>query len=349
MIRVTLVLFFSSVLPLVSQTAGQPQDRAITEAASQLAARISSLLARRATVSLEMQNLTTLPAADWSSFRLRLLDELGRLGVKTAPVETAGAQTAQLEPRVRVTASEDSRGLLLVAEVFSADSRQVAMLPWGLPARAESTPRITLTKKLLLTQAEPILDILILDSGSEMLVLNTRQVASYRAMDGKWSPTAVASLVLPRPMPRDPRGRLITTGGGFQAFLPVATCDGSWNPELKLTCENGTAVFPGTFGTHWATDRNFFVGDAPAPNFADRADIADPCGSGSVEIASSANNEHDSVRVWDGTDPASDPLPLPGPMTALWRAETGREVTLVVHNLQTGEYEASRLGLACAQ
>jgi hypothetical protein len=40
---------------------------------------------------------------------------------------------------------------------------------------------------------------------------------------------------------------------------------------------------------------------------------------------------------------------LPGPVTALWAAETGREVTLVVHNLQTGQYEASRLGLACAQ
>ena len=47
--------------------------------------------------------------------------------------------------------------------------------------------------------------------------------------------------------------------------------------------------------------------------------------------------------------PASDPLPLPGPVTALWPAETRSQATLVVHNLQTGEYEASRLGLACTQ
>ena len=319
------------------------------EAASQLAARISSLLPRRATVSLEMQNLTALPSADWSSFRSRLLDELGRLGVKTAAVETAGAQAAQLEPRVRVTASDDARGLLFVAEVSSGDNRQVAMLPWGLASPAQPKPRITLTQKLLLTQAEPILDVLLVDSDSEMLVLSTRQVGSFRAMDGKWAPAAVASLVLPRPMPRDPRGRLITTAGGFQAYLPVATCSGAWNPELKLMCENVTAVFPGTFGTHWAPDRNFLVGDASTPNFADSATIADPCGGGSVEIASSANNEHDSVRVRDGTDPVSDPLPLPGPVTALWPAESGKAATLVVHNLQTGEYEASRLQLACAQ
>ena len=308
-------------------------------AASQLAARISSRLPHRATVSFEMQNLTALPAADWSSFQSRLRDELHKVGVETA--------ATPLETRVRVTASEGARGLLFTAEVSSGESRQIAMLPWGLPARAESTPRITLTQKLLLTQAEPIFDVLILDSGSEMLVLSPHQIASYRAMDGEWMPAAVASLLLPRPMPRDPRGRLITTAGGFQAFFPVATCTGASNPELKLTCESGTANWPGTVGTHWAADRNFLEGDAGAPSFADRASIANPCGTGTLEIASNANNEHDSVRVRDGADPVSDPLTLPGPVTALWPAESGREVTLVVHNLQTGEYEASRLLVAC--
>jgi hypothetical protein len=331
------------VLLLEAQQMDQPRDRAMTEAAFQLAARISSLLPRRATVSFEMQNLTALPAGDWSSFRPRLLDELGKAGVETA--------ATQPESRVRVTLSEDSGGLLFVAEVSTGENRQVAMLPWRLPTPAQPKPRITLTQKLLLTQPEPILDILIVDSDSEMLVLSPRQVASYRATEGKWMPTAVASLLLPRPMPRDPRGRLEATAGGFQAFLPVATCSGAWNPELKLTCAGGTANWPGTLGTHWVADRNVLEGDAPAAlGFGpDRESIPNPCGVGLVEIASSANIEHDSVRIWDGTDPASDPLPLPGPVTALWTAETGREVTLVFHNLQTGEYEASRLGLACAQ
>ena len=342
MIRVTLPLFFIWALLLPAQT----QDQTATEAASQLAARISSLLPRRTTVSFETQNLTPLPAPEWLSFPSRLQEELHKAGVETA--------ATPLESRVRVTLSEASRGLLLVAEISTADNRQVVMLPWGLPARAESTPRITLTQKLLLTQAEPILDALILDSDSQMLVLNPQQIARYRLMDGKWVPASAASLVLPRPMPRDPRGRLETTAGGFQAFLPVATCAGAWNPELKLTCAGGTANWPGTVGTHWLADRNVLEGDAPVPSFegwGDWASIADPCGAGTVVIASSANNEHDSVRAYlvrDGrADPVSDPLPLPGPVTALWPAESGREATLVVHNLQTGEYEASRLGVAC--
>jgi len=262
---------------------------------------------------------------------------------------------------VRVTLSEDARGLLLIAEVASRDNRRVVMLRWRPPAPAESTPRITLTQKLLLTQPEPILDILLVDSDAEMLVLNQNRVASYRRMpgstDGKWIPGATASLLLSRPMPRDPRGRLETSSGGVQAFLPVGTCLGAWNPELKLTCDNVTANWPGTSETHWVADRNVLESDAPAPGFegwgSDWASIANPCGSGSVEIASSPNSEQDSVRAYQVVNrqaaPMSDAMPVPGPVTALWPAESGKDVTLVVHNLQTGEYEASRLGLACAQ
>jgi hypothetical protein len=345
MIRVILALLFGSVplLPVAAQT----PDQSMNSAAMQLAARTSSLLPRRATVSLELQNLTQMPGAQWSNFRKLLQDELRKAGV-----ETAGAGTqpeSGIAARLRVTLSEDARGLLLVAEVFTGDSRQIAMVPWGLAARAQSKPRITLTQKLLWTEADPILDMLLVDSDSQILILDPDKIVSFRWMGNKWTPSATASLTLPRPMPRDPRGRLAATAAGFEAFLPVATCAGAWNPELKLACAGGTASWPGTSGTHWVADRNVLDGDAHAPGFADRASIANPCGARTVDIASSLDNEHDSVRVWDGADPVSDALPLPGPVTALWPAESGREATLVVHNLQTGEYEASRLGLACAE
>jgi hypothetical protein len=346
MIRVTWGLFFCWVLLLPAQTADPTTSATMSAAAAQLAARISSLLPRRATASLEFQTLTTLPAAEWSNFQSRLREEL-----RKAASETVGRETAATppEPRVRVTASEDARGLLFVAEVSADETRQVVMLEWSPPNSAEAKPRIRLIEKHLWAQGEPILDILLADSDSELLVLSTRQVASFRAMDGKWTPTAVASFVLPRPMPRDPRGRLEATALGFRAYLPAGTCDGALQPEFRVTCSKETAVWSGTLGTHWVADRNFLVGDAPAPSFADRATIADPCGAGRVEIASSENNEHDSVRAFEQATPLSDPMSLPGPATALWPAESGREVTLVVHNLQTGEYEASRLVLACAQ
>jgi hypothetical protein len=322
-------------------------------AAAQLAARISSLLPRHATASFEYQNLTTLPAPEWSNFESRLREELDLLGVKAAGAATAGTP---LEPRVRVTLADDARGLLFVAELSAGDSREVAMLPWSPAILRPTKPPVTLTQKSLWTQTEPILDILITGSGSEMLVLSPEQVASYRAMDGKWTPAAVASLLLPRPMPRDPRGRLESLGDGFRAYLPAGTCEGRLQPELTATCAGGTPTWR-TEPVHWVADRNVLAGDAPGPSFegwgSDRAIIADPCAAGTVEIASSANNEHDSVRAYQIANgqvtPMSEAMALSGPETALWPAESGREVTLVVHNLQTGEYEASRLGLACAQ
>jgi hypothetical protein len=361
MIRVTFVLFFGWALLLEAQTPDKTPEQNLPGMAAQLAARTSSLLARRATVSLEWQNLSPLPPAEWSSFRGSLESELHKAGVQTVGVGTAATPPESGEsatlPRLRVTASSDTRGLLFVAELFTGDNRQVAMLPWTLPSFAQAKPRVSITTKLLWTQPEPILDLLLVDSGSQMLVLSLNGVASYRSAGEKWTPSETASLLLPRPMPRDPRGRLESTAGGVEAFLPVATCAGVWNPELKLTCTSSVANWPGTHGTHWVADRNVLEGDAPTPGYegwgSDLASIADPCGTGTAAIASSPNAEHDSVRTYlilDGqANPTSDPLPLPGPVTALWEAESPGQATLVVHNLQTGEYEASRLALACSQ
>jgi hypothetical protein len=354
MIRVTLALLFGSVWLLPAQVVAQTPESPMASIAAQLAARTSSLVPRHATVSLDLQSLTLIPGVDWSSFRNLLQDELRKAGV-----ETAGAATAATPPelRVRVTLSEDARGFLYVAEVFNGLNRQIIMLPWNPPSSSPAKPRIAITKKLLWAEPQPILDILLVDSDSQMLVLSTDQIASSRIVGDKWTPFATASLVLPRPLPRDPRGRLEAISGGFEIFLPVATCTGAWNPELKLTCTSGIANWPGTAGTRWVADRNVLEGDATTPSFedwgSDLASIADPCAAGTVVIASSSNSEHDSVRAYlirDGqANPVSDPLPLPGPVTALWPAEAPRQATLVVRNLQTGQYEASRLAVACTQ
>ena len=257
--------------------------------------------------------------------------------------------------------------MLLVAEILSGDSRQIAMLPFASTVSSQSRPRVTMSTTALWRQPEPVLDVLEQDSGSRMLVLSPGSVTSYGLTGNRWTQTSTASLVLDRPMPRDPRGRLVPTVEGFQIFLPVASCIGSWNPEIKIECNAGTSVWPGTPGTHWLADRNVLVGEASASSLpgsaapgstydgwgSDWASIADPCNAGTLTVASSPNNDHDSIRAYvirDGqASPVSDPLPVPGPVTALWPGAPGREATVVIHNLQTGEYEASRLGLACAQ
>jgi hypothetical protein len=355
MLRVAFALSFGLLTNALLNA--QPTD----QAAAQLAARISSLLPRHPTVLLvASQNLSTLPAGQWSSFRSQLEAELRKAGVELA----AGASSDQ---RVSVTLADNSRGMLLVGEVTSPDNRQVAMLPWNPPTLPEDRPRTTLTKKLLWAQPEPILDVLLLDSSTRMLVLGTSKVVSFRFVGSAWTPGAAVSLVLPRPLPRDPRGRIEASPEGFRAYLPGATCIGSLEPDLKITCTLGNEIWPDA-QVRWVGDRNVLESDSVKGPFYTVANgifaMADGHGTGpdawgsditaiqgtcAAVIASSTATDRDSVQAYQNTSPVSDALPLPGPVTALWPSEGRDQATLVVHNLQTGEYEASRLGLACSQ
>lgn len=362
MLRAAFALSFGllAVAGLKAQPAAQT--------ATQLASRISSLLPHRTISSLDLVNRSALPPSEWSSFRSQLDAGLRKAGVNV------GAPGSP-EPPLRVTLTESARGMLLVAEIGSGDARQVAIIPWNPPA-AQDQPRIILTKQLLWMQPEPILDVLVLDSSSRMLVLSPNKITSYRLAGSAWMPNASASLVLPRPIPRDPRGRLEAAPGGFRAYLPGATCTGALQPDPSVTCAADNETWPDA-QVRWVSDRNLLestsakgqfytiangliaaadghVEDAAGQPIAgteswgsDLAAVDSACGS--TIIASSASTDHDSVRAFENTIPASDPVALPGPETALWPAETRGQATLVVHNLQTGEYEAYRLGFACAQ
>src|SRR5579871_2318432 len=119
MLRAGFVLLFGMliVLRLVAQAlpgASQP----LAEAAPALARSIASLLPRRATVSLEFQALAQLPPAEWSNFRSALQDELRKAGIEIR-------EATQPDWRGRVTVSENTRGLLLTAEVINNDARQI--------------------------------------------------------------------------------------------------------------------------------------------------------------------------------------------------------------------------------
>ena len=359
MLRLAFVLSFG--LLTMARLNAQPAE----QAAAQLAARISPLLPRHPTVSLELQTLSTIPAGQWSAFRNLLEAELRKAGVELA----AGASSDQ---RVRVTLADNSRGMLLVAEVATPAGQQIAMLPWTPPTLSEDKPRAGLTKKLLLAEPEPILDVLLLDSSTKMLVLSANKIASFRLAAGTWAAGATASLVLPRPIARDPRGRIEASAEGFRAYLPGATCTGSVEPDLKIACTPGNEIWPDA-PVRWVADRNvlesasvkgpfyttangiFAMADGHVTGAegwgSDIASIQGTCGAAVIAaiIASSTATDRDSVQAYQNASPVSDALPLPGPVTALWPSETQDQATLVVHNLQTGEYEASRLGLACSQ
>ena len=157
-IRVRLVLFFGSALLLPAQqqlSPDRPRNTMLTNAAAQLAARISSLLPRRATVSLEVQNLSALsPRPSGPTSAACLQDELRKAGcgeMAATPPESRGVRVTLSERRARLAVR--GRGL---HRRQSAD-RDAAVDAAG---RHQAKPRLSISKKLLFTQPEPILDTL---------------------------------------------------------------------------------------------------------------------------------------------------------------------------------------------
>jgi hypothetical protein len=354
----------------------------MAEAAAQLAARISSQLQRRATVSLEFQNLTAVGPAELSNFRAALREELRKTGLETG--------AGQPEIRLRVTLSENVRGLLFVAVATSGDNQQMAMVPWNRPPPTERKPRVKISVQPMLEQPEAALDLLLVDSGSELLVLSASKVSSYRLAAGKWTPIGIAGISWARPLARDQHGRMEIGPAGFRAFVPGTSCSGTLEPEFRITCEPGNDTWPlnprdPALGVRWVTDRNLLESDnarvpfysAAAGWFAssegrivDRAgqplagsdgwgseisSVENPCGPGWMVLVSAAGDgqDRDQIQAYEIADgqavAASEPIALPGPVTALWPAETHGQSTLVIRNSKTGNYEASRLGVACAE
>jgi hypothetical protein len=77
------------------------------------------------------------------------------------------------------------------------------------------------------------------------------------------------------------------------------------------------------------------------------------CSANPTVLATAAGNHEDVLEAFEIVEneltSVSDPVRLPGPVTALWPAEIAGEVSVVVRNQKTGMYEASRVAIACAE
>jgi len=88
---------------------------------------------------------------------------------------------------------------------------------------------------------------------------------------------------------------------------------------------------------------------------SDLAGIASDCGSGWQVLATRATDRTvpDSLTAYEiaGRDAveAAPALEFSGPITALWSASDGRNVTTISHNLRTGDYEAFSVSAVCGR
>jgi hypothetical protein len=232
-------------------------DIGMGSAARDLARSVATAAARDP-VLLTVRNLSTLGPADIAAIRREFESELRARGAHL--VEAAPAA------ELRLTVSENLTHFLLVAELRRGDERQVLLNSWPrIPpspqpgpnggALGGTLPQVTLEKKLLWEQDQPILDAVRLDDG--ILILDAARVLLVRGQERQSVPIPPL-----HPWPRDMRGRLLASGTVFTAWLPGVVCTGAAQPRLTAECRESQEPWPLAPGAIavFSPARNFFEG-----------------------------------------------------------------------------------------
>jgi len=249
----------SALLILLPSDARAADDMA--GAVRELARKTVAFAGRGEPVSVSWRNLAALPSTDFGQARLAF----------EAGVREAGARVSDIVPLVdaRLTVSGNPTQFLLVEEARKGDELQVWIASWKRPAPAGAPAGsiLTLEKKLVWEQEEPILDAVPL--GARVLVLSPSGI-SFRGGD----PATQSSLPFtpPRPWPRDLRGHLRVNGGGFKVYLPGVACSGALDPALTLECHPSDEPWTldagsrGVLLASFAAGRNHFDGRVVTAN-----------------------------------------------------------------------------------
>lgn len=232
---------------LAGQAAAQTPEAAARELARGAAAALE-----KEPAAFSIRNGSSLAASDFASVRAALAAALRAQGVRTA--ETAPAE-------IRVTVSENPRDWLLIAEVRRGDARAVVMAGWP---RGSATPRLPLPvlsieRRLVWEQEEPILDFVLTGDGAEarLFVLEPARIAVYARGDSGWEQRA--EFPVSAPAARDLRGRLAVQGNAFQSWLPGVSCRGTLEPPA-FDCTGGEVLWPLSSGASLAGHGSFRAG-----------------------------------------------------------------------------------------
>jgi hypothetical protein len=207
---------------------------------------------------ITLRNLSTISTEELPAIRRLLEQDLRAHGITPSTDEAANL--------LRVTLSENTRQRLWIAEVVEGNETKVVMVTsdLGHSPRTQPAAGVTLHKQLIVASREAVLAVLEVPAG--LVVLEPERIVVYAHVPGGWNQQAAVAIRQKRPLARDARGILLGTndGQGFEADLPGAQCDGTFN----------TAIPAGQWAIHchesddpWPIAAPFLmqIGGAPAP------------------------------------------------------------------------------------
>ncbi len=197
--------------------ASERWDSQLTSFAKKIAA-----VSGPATATLDMRNLSSLPAEQASSLRRTLESQLRAAGVQLRPEHEASVG-------IRVTLSTNRRGWLWIAEIQQGAEIRVTMLEVSeerAAATGAGTKAMTLQSSLLFSTSDILLDVQPLGTPQPTLAaLTTRSALLYEQQGGRWKLLRELPLPLQVSLPRDPRGRIVPASDHpFDLFFPGGNC-----------------------------------------------------------------------------------------------------------------------------
>jgi hypothetical protein len=239
----------AAIVLLIPQVSTAADD--LAGAARELARKTSAW--GRGPVTATYRNISSLPDIQLTAARQEFERAVG--GPPEGPAIEA-----------RITLSENVSQFLLVEEARRGEETQVWIAGWPRGERPPvSNSGVTLEKRLVWEQDEPILDLAFAAEGT--LVLTPTQLIWRRAQG---PPQSLP--VEPKIRVRDPRGRLRVTGDRVQAFLPGVVCNGLVQTALAVECHASDEPWVLESGSraillaNFAAGRNYFDGRVVSQN-----------------------------------------------------------------------------------
>jgi len=324
----------------------------LEDSARELARKISSALPAQGEVAFEVHKLSSIGADEFASIEQSLKNEMRNEGVRF--VQSGGATIS-----VDVTLSESVSSFVWTAKIRQGDSSQFVLMTVPLSsqnrARSSGMP-IAIHGEKFWEGPQRVLDATIADApnGATLLLLLTPDALVIRQVGGD----ATSSVPIPRvePVTRDPSGFLAQSGNSFTANFPSQICSIDIADGLLIECHLAGGPAPGR-----VFESLILLLGSPGPAHVDRgsqiAAVPSSCGGRLLSLAAGLGDytEPDKILLFESTvangiiteKPVSDFIHFPGPVLSIQSG--GDPPRAIVRNLQTGNYEAYRIFISCAQ
>ena len=129
----------------------------------------------------------------------------------------------------------------------------------------QNAPAITIRATPLVTQADPILDVAVLEANPpRVIVLGRTAVTIQEFANQRWSVVQSLRITSPNPLPRDARGRIFLRKERlFDAYLPGLACHSTNSAPLAMNCALSEDPWPlqaQGLSAFFSPARNFFTG-----------------------------------------------------------------------------------------